>query len=61
MTVQAIQFVKSGVVLREFPCDFYSLNWMNAIPAILNKHDRSVIFIPSPTYYDYIEVTDLGD
>ncbi len=58
---KSFQFCKSGVVLREFPDTFYSLNWMNAVPAILNKEDRSVVFIPSPSYYDYIEVSDTGE
>jgi hypothetical protein len=58
---RSIQVIKSGVVLREYPCDAYALNTMNGMPVILNKEDRSVACIPSSNTYDYIEINEIGD
>ncbi len=55
-----IQFVKSGAILKEFPCEFYSLICINHTVTIVNKVDRQPVFLPSPNYYDYIEVTQNG-
>lgn len=53
---KTIQFIKSGCVLREYPMEFYSLSWMNTCIVVLDKETKAPVFIPSPQYYDYIEV-----
>ena len=58
---KSIQFCKAGMCIRDYPLDFYSLNIMNGMPVILDKEDRSVVCIPSPAVYDYIEINETGD
>ena len=60
-TYKAIQICKCGVVLREYSTEFYTLNLMNGLPVILNKEDRSVVCLPSPHTYDYIEINETGE
>jgi len=51
-----IQIIKHGVVLREFPLDAYNISIVTGIPVIIRREDNKVECVPSPNYYDTIEV-----
>lgn len=54
--VETIQFHRAGSLVQAFPTDTYSLNIMAGIPCVMEKNTRKVVFVPSPQYYDYIEI-----
>lgn len=57
---KAIQLCKSGVVIREYPCEYYTMNLINGMPAILEKEGRTIVCVPSPNVYDFIEINETG-
>lgn len=53
----SIQFIRSNAIMREYPSAEFTLAWAGNAPAVMDKETKMIVFIPSPNYYDYIEVT----
>lgn len=56
MIMESIQIVKHGVVIREYPCQYYTTNILSGLVSIVDKETRKVAAILSPNYYDYVEI-----
>lgn len=58
MMEESIDIIKSGVVIRSFPSDKYILNTATGMVTIHDKESRKCVFVLSPMYYDYVEVSE---
>ena len=56
MMKEYINVVKSGVVIRQWPGDLYSLNVVGNHILIQDKESRKISCIISPMVFDYIEI-----
>jgi hypothetical protein len=55
---ESIDFIKSGICIRSFPCTHYTLGLLSGILTVQEKETRKVVFVPSPNYYDTVEVVE---
>lgn len=54
----AINIIKSGIVIQQWPLDAYQVNVMNGLSMLVDKESRKTVVIFSPTFYDYIEIEE---
>lgn len=55
---KSIQIVKSGSVLKVYPCVDYSIVMFSGLVVIQEKITKEVALVLSQSYYDYIELCE---
>ncbi len=57
---ETIDFVKHNVILRQFEMPQHKLHTMAGLVCVSDSASGKIVFIPSPNFYDYVEINHAG-
>jgi hypothetical protein len=55
---ETIDFIKHNVIMRQFEMPQHKLHTMAGLVCIVDSQSGKVVFIPSPMFYDYVEINN---